>query len=71
MELSFESAANLISLNIDLTFSCKDASGLLIEKEVSQEEAKGQSSLVTDDSVKIEEDQPDASKPDQALKNLG
>lgn len=34
MDLSFESAANLISLNIDLTFSCKDVSGLLIEKEV-------------------------------------
>jgi hypothetical protein len=33
MELQFESAANLISLNIDLTFSCTDSAGLLDERD--------------------------------------
>lgn len=71
MEISFESAANLISLNIDFTFSCKDSNSLLSEKEVPEEESKEQSSLVAEDSVRIEDGLPDASKPDEAHKNLG
>jgi len=53
MEISFESAANLISLNVDLTFSCKDSSELLREGEAPKEEPSSQSSHVADDGVVV------------------
>jgi hypothetical protein len=71
MEISFESAANLISLNVDLTFSCRDSSELLSEREAPKEEPSGQSSLVADDSVRIEDDLPDVPRPGDAFQNLG
>lgn len=49
MEISFESAANLISLNIDLTFSCRDSSELVRESEAPKEGPSSQSSPVADD----------------------
>jgi hypothetical protein len=48
MQVRFESAANLISLNIDLTFSCRDPAGLLAATEALPE-ATATSSLVAED----------------------
>jgi len=70
MDIKFENASNLISLNIDLTFSCKDPSQLLNVDQLPREEPRGQSSLVEDDRARIE-DSPDASRPDDVIKNLG
>ena len=70
MDIKFEGASNLISLNVDLTFSCKDSKEQLKEEEKSQEDLGGQSSLVADDGAKIEGDQ-DPPKPNDMIKNLG
>lgn len=69
MQVKFESAANLISLNIDLTFSCTDPARLLSERE-AQSETVAPSSLVAEDTARIE-GSPVAQRQDDALKNLG
>jgi len=69
MQVRFESAANLISLNIDLTFSCSNPAELLAERE-SQAEIVAESSLVAEDPAKAESVSA-TPKQDDALRHLG
>lgn len=70
MEMEFESASHLISLNIDLTFSCRNPSQLLEEGSQHQEGLGGGSSLVDDGECRSE-DRHAASRPAEAIKSLG
>ena len=70
MDIKFEKPTNLISLNVDLTFSCTDSNEQLKEEEKPQEDLGGLSSLVADDGAKIEGDQ-DPTRPNDMIKNLG
>ena len=49
MDIKFEKPTNLISLNVDLTFSCKDSHGQLKDDQKSKEDLEGQSSLLPDE----------------------
>lgn len=69
MQLRFESAANLISLNIDLTFSCKDPAALLAERGAQAERATV-SSLVAYVTERAEGAET-LQKQDDALRSLG
>lgn len=70
MEIQFESASNLISLNIDLTFGCSDSARLLKDEEGSPEEVPGGSSLLPEAAAGVEDIQ-EASVPDEAISSLG
>lgn len=68
MQMKFETSTSLISLNIDLTFSCTDAAGLQDQRDRTKNEAKA--GLADVDVVRIE-DSPEEPKPEEALRNLG
>lgn len=70
MDMQFERASNLISLNLDLTFICKDLDALAKDADKSPDTLKEKSSLATDTEVGIEDNQ-EALRPDDMIKNLG
>jgi len=70
MEMEFESASHLISLNIDLTFSCRSPGQLRKEDSKQQEGLGGGSSLVEDEGGRSE-GQHEAARPEVATKSLG
>jgi len=71
MEIKFDGASNLISLNVDLTFSCKDPNEQLKEEKRPQKDLVGQSSLVEDEGAKIDSKAQEPSRPNDVIKNLG
>lgn len=67
LEMQFESKVNLISLNIDLTFSCQGATAPLTEGSVPKKPEAEPSSLIGEDTAVIGDDQ----RQEDPLKSLG
>jgi hypothetical protein len=70
MQVRFESAANLISLDIDLTFSCGPAGEPSVGLEAPSE-VVGQSSLATEGQPAEQETEGGAPAQDDTLRSLG
>lgn len=72
MEVEFEIASNLVSLNIDVMFACQDAKKIADSPEKNTEEAQIKSGPVeSEENIVAEEEKQIVPRTDESIKNLG